>query len=171
MVRLTLLTFVLAISHLTQAQTMNTIQNVDVNRYLGTWYEVARFNHIFERGLVGVTATYSLKKNGNLRVENKGYDKTLEGKLKKATGFAKVKGPGKLKVYFFWPFGGDYWILDLDTANYQYALVGTPDRNYLWILSRTPQMDAAVYQSLIDKAKSLGFDTSKLLTVDQPKAN
>ena len=100
-----------------------------------------------------------------------GYDKTLEGKLKKATGFAKVKAPGKLKVYFFWPFGGDYWILDLDTVGYQYALIGTPDKNYLWILSRTPQMNNDIYQTLVNKAKSLGFNTTKLLTVDQPKAN
>lgn len=162
-----MLGLVIALSPLT-AQTMNTIQNVDVNRYVGTWYEIARFDNTFERGLVGVTATYSIKKNGNLKVDNKGFVQTLTGKQKQSVGFAKIKAPGKLKVYFFWPFGGDYWILDLDTANYQYALVGTPDKNYLWILSRTPQMDPTTYNNLVAKAKSLGFNTDRLISIPQP---
>lgn len=148
---------------------METVKNVDITRYLGTWYEIARFPHSFERNLVGVTATYSLKKNGNIEVLNQGYKNTLDGKRSKAKAFAKTPNPnepGRLKVYFFWPFGADYFILDLD-SEYQWALVGSSSPNYLWILSRKPQMEAALYNSIVSKAKSLGYDTSKLELVPQ----
>lgn len=148
---------------------METVKNVDISRYLVTWYEIARFPHSFERNLVGVTATYSLKKNGNIEVINQGYKNTLDGKRSKAKAFAKTPNPnepGRLKVYFFWPFGADYLILDLDN-DYQWALVGSSSPNYLWILSRKPQMEAALYNSIVSKAKSLGYDTSKLELVPQ----
>jgi apolipoprotein D and lipocalin family protein len=153
----------------TQSNTMKTVDNVDIERYMGTWYEIARFPHSFEKGLVGVTATYSLKKNGKVQVINQGYKDSLSGKLKRAKGFAKVpdpKIPGRLMVYFFWPFGGEYLILDLD-ENYQYALIGSSSKKYLWILCRSPKMDELTYNSLVNKAESLGFKTSLLYRVPQ----
>ena len=152
---------------------MKTVQDVEINKFLGVWYEIARFPHSFERNLVGVTATYSLKKNGNIRVVNQGSKNTLDGKHKKAKAFAKIPNanePGRLKVYFFWPFGADYLILDLD-KDYQWALVGSSSPNYLWILSRTPEMDQALYKAIVDKAKSLGYDTTKLELVPQKTTN
>ena len=148
---------------------MKTVEGVDLKRYMGTWYEIARFPHSFEKGLVGVTATYNLKKNGKVEVLNQGYKDSLSGKLKKAKGFAKIPNPnepGRLMVYFFWPFGGEYLILDLD-ENYQYVLVGSSSLKYLWILSRKPQMDELVYNKLVEKARDLGFDVSKLSKVEQ----
>ena len=144
-------------------------KDMELKKFLGVWYEIARFPHSFERDLVGVTATYSLKKNGNIQVINQGYKNTLDGKLKRAKAFAKIPNPsepGRLKVYFFWPFGADYLILDLD-KEYRWALVGSSSPSYLWILSRTPQMDDGLYESIVEKAKSLGYDTSRLELVPQ----
>ncbi len=153
----------------TQSQTMKTVINVDLERYMGTWYEIARFPHSFEKGLVGVTATYTLKKNGKVEVLNQGFKDSLTGKLKRVKGFAKIPDPtipGRLMVYFFWPFGGEYLILDLD-ENYQQVLIGSSSKKYLWILSRTPRMDDSVYTNLVMKAEALGFDTTKLEKVLQ----
>lgn len=153
----------------TQSNIMKTVEKVDLPKYMGTWYEIARFPHSFEKGLVGVTATYTLKKNGKVEVLNQGYKDSLNGKLKRAKGFAKLPDPnipGRLMVYFFWPFGGEYLILDLD-ENYQHVLVGSSSKKYLWILSRTPKMDDSVYNNLVMKAESLEFDTSKLEKVLQ----
>ena len=152
-----------------KSQTMKTAEKVDLVRYMGTWYEIARFPHSFEKGLVGVTATYSLKKNGKVEVLNTGYKDSLSGKLKRAKGFAKLPDPnvpGRLMVYFFWPFGGEYLILDLD-ENYQHVLIGSSSKNYLWILCRSPKMDETTYNALVKKAESLGFDSSKLIKVLQ----
>lgn len=152
-----------------QSSTMKTVEKVDIERYMGTWYEIARFPHSFERGLVGVSATYSLKKNGKVKVINQGYKDSLNGKLKRAKGFAKIPNPdvpGRLMVYFFWPFGGEYLILDLD-EHYQFVLVGSSSKNYLWILCRTKTMDDSIYNNLIKKAELLGFDTSRLEKVPQ----
>jgi apolipoprotein D and lipocalin family protein len=148
---------------------MRTVNNVDIEQYMGTWYEIARFPHSFERNLVGVTASYKLKSNGNVEVINQGYLHTLTGKHKKTKAFAKIPNanePGKLKVYFFWPFGADYLILDLD-SQYQWALVGSSSPNYLWILSRSPQMDPILYQEIVSKAKQLGYNVDKLELVLQ----
>lgn len=148
---------------------METVSDVEIERYMGTWFEIARFPHSFERNLVGVTATYRLKANGNVEVINQGYDKTLEGKLKRAKAFAKIPNasqPGRLKVYFFWPFGAEYLILDLD-KNYQWALVGSSTPNYLWILSRKPQMDSIQYEKIVSKAEQLGYNVEKLELVLQ----
>lgn len=153
----------------TQSQILKTVENIDLQKYIGTWYEIARFPHSFEKGLVGVTASYKLMKNGKVEVLNQGYKDSLTGKLKRAKGFAKVPNsnePGRLFVYFFWPFGGEYLILDLD-ENYQHVLIGSSSRKYLWILSRTPKMDYTVYNNLVMKAESLGFDTTKLEKVPQ----
>lgn len=142
----------------------------ELNKYLGTWYEIARFDHSFERGLQGVTATYSLRKDGKIEVLNQGYKNSLKGKLSKAVGKAKLstpETPRNLLVSFFWIFYAPYNILELD-PNYQYALVGSSSSNYLWILSRTPEMSESTYLMLLDKAKGRGYDVTKLILVQQP---
>jgi len=149
---------------------LGVVKDVDLQRYAGTWYEIARFTHSFEKDLVGVTATYTLRDDGKVEVLNKGHKGSLDGKLKEAKGFAKIPYPewkGFLMVYFFWPFGGEYLILDLDQENYQYALVGDTSKKYLWILGRNPQMDEETFANLVGKAKALGFDTDKLYKVPQ----
>lgn len=148
---------------------MQTVSSLDLEKYMGTWYEIARFPHSFEKDLVGVTATYRLKENGKVEVINQGYKYTLNGKLKRAKGFAKVPDanePGRLKVFFFWPFGGDYLVLDLDDE-YRYALIGSYSLNYLWILSRTPQMPDEEYKRLVNKAKSFGYNIDRIELVEQ----
>ncbi len=151
------------------SHSMKTVKDVNIEKYMGTWYEIARFPHSFERDLVGVTASYRLKKNGNVAVVNQGYKHTLDGKKKQTKAFAKIPNaeePGRLKVYFFWPFGADYLLLELD-PEYQWALVGSSSPNYLWILSRTPQMDENLYQSIVLKAEELGYNVEKLELVKQ----
>ncbi|MEI6089536.1 MAG: lipocalin family protein [bacterium] len=151
---------------------LETVKNVDLQRYIGKWYEIARLDHSFERGLVGVTATYSFRDDGKISVLNEGYKLTLDGKHSKAEGKAKCPNPnepGKLKVSFFWFFYADYNILELDTVNYQYVLIGGSSPNYLWILSRTPQMQPEIYEMLLQKAKDRGYDLSKLIKVEQKK--
>ena len=148
-----------------------TVESVDLNRYLGTWYEIARFPHSFEKGLVGVTANYSFRKDGKIRVLNQGYKGTLDGKLSRAEGKAKIPDPddtSRLKVSFFLFFYGDYFVLELDES-YQWAMIGSSSPNYFWILSRTPQMEPAVYQMLLDNAEKRGYELGKLIEVDQPK--
>lgn len=149
--------------------TMHPTKDINVEQFMGTWYEIARFPHKFERNLVGVTASYRLKKNGKVEVINRGYENTLDGKPKKAKAFAKIPNPdetGRLKVYFFWPFGADYLVLDID-EDYTWALIGSSSPDYLWILSRTPQLPNDTYKKIVQKAKSIGYDVSKLETVKQ----
>jgi len=146
------------------AAPLSTVSFVDIPRYMGTWYEIAKLPNWFEKGLVGVTANYTLLPNGKVRVLNSGYMLSFDGKLKKAKGKAVVvdkQTNAKLKVSFFWPFYGDYWILEL-SENYEYVVVGTPSREFLWILSRTPQMDSALYADLVQLAAAKGFDTARL---------
>lgn len=145
------------------------IRNLDLNRYLGTWYETARFPHSFEKGLVGVTATYSLRSDGKIKVENAGFKSALDGERDVAVGKAKLAGKatdGHLKVSFFLFFYADYFIMDLD-PEYQWALIGSKSDKYLWILSRTPQMDDVTYNNILDKARSLGYDLAQLYKVPQ----
>lgn len=149
---------------------LNPVAKVDLERYMGTWYEIARFPHKFEKNLVGVTATYVLKPNGKISVINQGFKNSLEGKKKTAKAFAKIPNPDYpswLKVYFFWPFGADYLILELDREAYQYALIGSSSPNYLWILSRNPVMEPSTYNWLVNKAAERGYDISKLEKVPQ----
>mgnify|MGYP001806107820 CR=1 FL=1 len=149
-----------------------TVKELDLNRYLGTWYEIARFPHSFEKGMAGVTANYSLRDDGKIRVINKGKTNGLGGKLSIAEGKAKIPDksqPGKLKVSFFWIFYGDYNVLELD-ENYQYVMIGSSTDKYFWILSRTPQMDEATYNMLIDKAKKRGYNLDRLEKVMQPQS-
>jgi len=143
---------------------LKTVEHVDIERYMGTWFEIAKFPQRFEMGLVGVTATYALLPNGKVRVLNRGYKNDFGGELKTAKGKAWVvdtRTNAKLKVSFFWPFAGDYWILELG-KDYEYAVVGEESRRYLWILSRTPQMDEGTYKDLLGRAQAKGFDVSKL---------
>ena len=145
------------------------IKNFELNRYLGTWYEIARFPHSFEKGLVGVTATYSLRPDGKIKVENAGLNGTLDGERDVAMGKAKPAGlpsEGHLKVSFFLFFYADYFIMDLD-PDYRWALIGSTSDKYLWILSRTPQMDETLYNQILDKARSLGYDLTLLYRVPQ----
>ena len=146
----------------------STIEELDLQRYLGSWYEIARFDHSFERGLEGVTATYSMRNDGKIKVVNKGYKNSLNGKLDVATGKAKLTDdPGKLKVSFFWIFYGDYYILELN-EDYQWALIGSSSPKYLWILSRTPKLEEPVKNRILELAQKRGYDTSKLIWVEQP---
>lgn len=141
------------------------VQIVDLNRYAGTWYEIARFPHRFEKDLVGVTATYNILANNKIEVINQGYKYNLNGELKRAVGKAKIPNPdrpGRLRVSFFLFFYADYLILELDEENYQYALIGSSSDNYLWILGRTPQMNDDIYNMLVEKARQRGYDVSKL---------
>lgn len=140
-----------------------TVPRVDINRYLGTWYEIARFEHFFEEGCKNVTANYSLLDDEKIRVINRctmiedGKKKEVEGKA-----YAIDRGFSKLKVTFFWPFYGDYWIISLD-RKYKTALVGSPNREYLWILSRTKTIDNETKENLLEEASKNGFDTSKFI--------
>jgi apolipoprotein D and lipocalin family protein len=145
------------------------IKNFDLNRYLGHWYEIARFPHSFEKGLVGCTADYSFLPDGKVKVENAGFRNTLDGEGSIASGKAKFAGDpteGHLKVSFFLFFYADYFIMDMD-PDYQWALIGSNADKYLWILSRTPQMDDITYNKILDKARSLGYDLAKLYKVPQ----
>ena len=145
-----------------------TIKEFNIEKYLGTWYEIARFPHSFEKDLVGVTATYSLGKKGRIDVLNQGYKKSFHGEHKVAHGRAKITNiPGKLKVAFFLFFYAEYNILELDSLNYQWALIGSSTPNYLWILSRTPHMEKNLYDELTRKALERGYDISRLLPVPQ----
>jgi len=152
-------------------QTINSEFNFELQKYLGTWYEIARFDHPFERGLEGTTANYTLRSDGKIKVLNQGFKGSLNGKLKTAEGKAKLASPEtprNLKVSFFLNFYAPYNILELD-PNYQYVLIGSNSDKYLWILSRTPQLDSTILEQLLEKARTRGYDTSKLIMVQQPK--
>lgn len=145
------------------------VKELDIEKYLGTWYEIARYDHSFERGLVGVTATYSMREDGKIKVENSGYKGTLSGKKSVAIGKAKIPNPeisSKLKVSFFLWFYADYFVLELD-KDYKWAIIGSKSNKYLWILSRTPQLEDVLYNDLLEKIKKRGYDTSKLIKVEQ----
>jgi apolipoprotein D and lipocalin family protein len=146
-----------------------TVKKLELDKYLGTWYEIARFQHPFEKDLVGVTATYSIREDGKIKVLNQGYYKSLDGDLKTATGKAKRANnnePGKFKVAFFLFFYADYNVLELD-ENYQWAVIGSNTPNYFWILSRTPQIPDELYNELVAKAQKRGYDIGKIYKVPQ----
>jgi apolipoprotein D and lipocalin family protein len=148
-------------------QGVTPVSGFDVNRYLGEWYEIARLDHSFERGLEKITAQYSLKPDGGLRVVNRGFD-TASGQWREAEGrayFIDDPQTGRLKVSFFGPFYGAYNIIKLDHSGYRYALVCGPDTSYLWILARTPDLDSSIVEQLVSYAAGLGFDTSQLIYV------
>jgi apolipoprotein D and lipocalin family protein len=143
-------------------QELEVVSYVELEKYLGKWYEVAHLPFRFEDGCTDITATYGLNKDGSVSVLN---ECLKDGKLKQSKGKAKVVDKttrAKLKVTFFWPFYGDYWIINLG-KDYDYSVVGTPNRKYLWILNRTQHMDDALYFQLIEFVKSKGFDVDKLI--------
>ncbi|KPK65118.1 MAG: lipocalin [Planctomycetes bacterium SM23_32] len=146
---------------------LEPVQGFEPDRYLGTWYEIARLDHRFERGLSNVTASYSWRNDGAIRVVNRGYD-PKKGKWRQAEAVARSISSGdvaSLKVRFFWPFWGGYHVIGLDKQDYQHALVTSHTRSYLWILSRRPDLDEGTLLSLIAQARRWGFDTEALIYV------
>ncbi len=153
-----------------QSAGSSSLTSFDLDRYLGKWYEIARYDHIFERNLVGTTAQYSLRDDGKIKVVNGGHFKTLDGPYKESIGKAKARkngAPGQLEVSFFGPFYGDYNILEL-ASDYSYSVVGSSSPKYLWILSRTPQLVPELRSRIVTNLQKLGYDTDKLIWVEQP---
>jgi apolipoprotein D and lipocalin family protein len=145
------------------------VKTVDLQRYSGTWFEILRLPNSFEGGLTCITANYSLKDNGDIKVLNSGHKIDDPSMIKTSTGTAWMPNPSeptKLKVRFFWPFSGDYWILALD-PDYKYVMIGEPARDYLWILSREKTLAEQTVNTLLAQAKSQGFDTTKVLRTPQ----
>ena len=151
-----------------QQTDLEVVPHVDLNRYVGRWYEIARLPNRFEKKCAdSVTATYTLRTDGKVKVVNR--CRRSSGDYTTATGKAKVVDKttnAKLKVSFFWPFYGDYWILDLGD-DYEYAVVGAPNRKYLWILSRNPQMDERLYRQLLTRMAARGFKTDEMIKTSQ----
>ena len=152
-----------------RVSTLEVVPSVDLNRYLGTWYEIARYPNRFQKkDCVATTATYALREDGKISVVNRCRMGSPDGPEEKVSGKAWVVDPktnARIKVQFFWPFSGDYWIIQLG-EQYEYAVVGHPDRTYLWILSRTPQMEPELYAQIIARLKQQGYDPSKLLVAE-----
>ena len=147
------------------------VSGFEEERYLGTWYEIARLDHSFEKGLTNVTANYSLRDDGKIKVLNRGWS-TKKQKWKDATGKAKFAGDrdtAHLKVSFFGPFYGDYIVFDLDTENYTTAFIGSSTDKYLWLLARTPTIDPVTKQRFITQSSEAGYDASALVWVDQTR--
>ena len=143
----------------------HTVPQVDLKRYVGTWYEIARFPQSFQRGCTGTTATYSARPDGDIDVFNRCRKGSMDGKEKSARGRARVVDRdtnAKLKVSFFRPFWGDYWIIDL-ADDYSYAVVGHPTRDYLWILARTPTLADSTYQAILTRLRSQSYETERLV--------
>ncbi len=144
---------------------LKTVSQVDLNKYAGEWFEIARFPHRFQKGCYGSKATYRILEMGKVSVLNECLKGGPEGRRTTAEGTARVvdrKTNAKLKVTFFWPFSGDYWIIDLG-EEYEYAVIGHPSRKYLWVLSRTKTMDDRVYNDILKRLQIQHYDTSKLI--------
>lgn len=143
---------------------LNAVGSVDIQRYSGKWYEIASFPMSFQKDCYCVTAEYSLSDKGYVKVYNSCRKGSVQGKVKSIEGKAFIvdgTNNAKLKVQFFWPFKSPYWIIDLD-PDYKWAVVSGPSRKYLWILSRTPDMDKTAYKSITDRLEKNGFDLSRL---------
>jgi lipocalin len=146
----------------------SVVSSVDITRYSGTWYEIARLPNPFERKLKCITATYSLRNDGRITVLNRGHKITDPQKVSSITGVAWLPDKNitaKLKVQFFWPFSGNYWIMHLDN-DYNYALIGDPSLKYLWILCRDKSIDETTYNMLLQKAKDNGYDITPVIRVE-----
>lgn len=144
------------------------VSSFELNRYLGKWYEIARLDHSFERGLEQVTAEYSLREDGGVRVLNRGFS-TSKGEWDEAEGrayFVEDEDTGYLKVSFFGPFYGSYVIFELEQADYSYAFISGPDTSYLWLLAREPTVDEAVLTEFRERSSALGFDIDELILVN-----
>jgi apolipoprotein D and lipocalin family protein len=153
------------------SQPLQTVPFVDLKKYAGKWYEIAAFPQRFQKGCHCTTAEYTLTDKGYVIVENRCNKDSINGKQSYIKGKAFVvekSGNAKLKVQFFWPFKAKYWIIDL-ADDYSYAVIGHPNKKYLWILSRTPQMDETLYKQIIARIKEKGFDISKIKITDQNK--
>jgi apolipoprotein D and lipocalin family protein len=151
------------------AAPLEVLPFVDLTRYTGRWYEISRYPNRFQEGCVGSRATYTLRSDGKMAVLNECYEGSFSGRLRDAKGTATVvdkKSNAKLRVSFFWPFYGDYWIIDLG-KDYEYAVVGHPDRTYLWILSRTKKMDDTLYHEILSRIGAKGYDLTKLIKTQQ----
>lgn len=162
------LTFLLLTGCVGIPEGVEPVGNFKLERYLGKWYEIARLDHSFERGLSRVSANYSMRSDGGVKVINRGYS-AENSRWKEAEGkayFVENTDLGYLKVSFFGPFYGAYIVFALDHENYQYSLVSGPDKSYLWILSRSPKINENTRSILLKKATELGFDTNKLIYVN-----
>ena len=149
---------------------LQTVERVELSRYLGTWYEIASFPQSFQKGCTATTANYSLREDGEIDVLNQCRKGSLEGKQDSAKGRARVVDRttnAKLEVSFFRPFWGDYWIVDLG-EDYEYAVVGHPSRDYLWILSRTRTLPTERYKQIIQRLVGQGYEVSRLVRTQQP---
>lgn len=151
---------------------LQTVPRVDLQRYTGTWYEVASFPQRFQKGCTRTQATYTLKPDGEIGVRNRcnrdgvdGPESSVEGRARVVDGATNAK----LEVSFFWPFWGDYWVIDL-ADDYSFAVVGHPSRNYLWILSRTPSLPTVTYDGILDRLRAQGYDLAKLQRTEQSVA-
>lgn len=167
MIRLSILLILFLSGCVGIPKNVTPVENFALEKYLGKWYEIARLDHSFERGLTKVTADYSLRNDGGVKVLNRGYSEK-DAKWKEVEGrayFVKQPDQGYLKVSFFGPFYGSYVIFELDHAGYQYSLVSGPNNSYLWILARGTEIDDQLRKTLIQKAATLGFDTNKLIFV------
>ena len=150
-------------------KSVKPVSDFELDRYLGKWYEIARLDHSFERGLSQVTAEYSLRSDGGVLVLNRGFS-DADNKWKEAEGkayFVNKNSEGYLKVSFFGPFYGSYVVFGLDHENYQYAFVSGPNLDYLWLLARTPTVETEIIQKFIEMSEARGFDTENLIFVQQ----
>lgn len=150
---------------------LKVVPFVDLSQYLGTWYEIARYPHSFEENCYASQANYSLRDDGYIRVINRCWIGGFDGELNEAEGKAWIVDKitnAKLKVQFFWPFSGHYWVIALD-PEYQYAVVGHPSLEYLWILNRSQNMEPQLYEKLLQIIEQQGYDTTKLIISPQPK--
>lgn len=170
MKKLLLLISVLVLSGcLGMPRNVEPVKDFELERYLGKWYEIARLDHSFERGLTQVTAEYSLKPDGGVKVINQGYSAAKQ-QWKEAEGkayFVNGDSEAYLKVSFFGPFYGAYVVFGLDQKDYQYAFISGPDTDYLWLLARTPTVSPEVIQQFVEMASARGFDTNSLIYVEQ----
>lgn len=149
---------------------LDTVPALDASRYLGRWYEIARFQHGFERDIVGATAEYSLRPDGKIAVVNSGFKKTLDGKYAEVKAVARIPDPSRssrLRVKFFGLFEADYLVFGLDAENYSWALVGSDRRDYVWLLSRTPEIDGELLARMKAIAVAQGYELSGLYMVPQ----
>jgi apolipoprotein D and lipocalin family protein len=150
------------------SSTLKTVAHVELSRYVGTWHEIARYPNSFQKSCAGSTATYTLREDGEIDVVNRCRD-LRDGSLREAKGRAWVVDPtsnARLKVSFFWPFRGDYWIIDLGN-DYEFAVVGAPSRKYLWVLSRTPIMEDDVFNGIMERIEQQGFERDRVVKSTQ----
>ncbi len=175
LIKFMILALSLSCSTMAGHEPLDTVEKVELNKYLGKWYEIARFEQSFQKGCEAVTAEYSLRKDGDINVLNSCREGSVTGPKKQSTGRAWIKDKktnAKLKVQFFLKsikigfLSGNYWIIDLG-ENYEYTVIGDPSRKYLWFLSRTPKMEESLFNELVARAREKGFETEKLRITKQ----